>query len=615
MVMTDAMVMEALRFSISDTTGLLPQEMTEMARWFVANHSAWRLSRDDLRNSERRLASGSVLVVGEAGCGKTTFMAEEADHFLSSSDNFVTHVNFVDAEQISERTRDEDLLGRLGRFLTSQIEKNVGHYDYMFGTSLWDDYQAARIKEIVQHESGRYLGRTKGKYLKAIEQMSVNDILEEPELIQALKTFENQAPENLLGLRAIQRVEGPRRIVIMLDNLDTIGGRHAASCLESIIRTVKAKTLTYFALRDENEYAAAKITTFMSERVRVTVPSLPRVLEIRLNGVEMFAKSNGKPVPDGLKGTREMLVAAAAKIAEDRNAHRILTKWYNGNVRSLLVFVSINARRISAAEPGPQLHGVMLSSLIWNVDEQNDFLLSMLNPTDQSAIVTPFLFLKLRILSYLRKQPDNQCSKARIIQTFARYGVSASEVGAALDRLRTPTSVLGAFVRQANDDNGIPHLSLLPSGDLFISETASSVEFLGYQEEKRGGKQRFDPVARLHAASYFVSRRLLPAFRREHPYISARWQPTPSDQQRLQHYREDFGYSTGKWFISGLASSLSGYAEVNHMVRGPGSLEPRTGAPPQEIEAVRLLKETISEIRDMEKQLDDFLAFEFNRAE
>ena len=602
-------ILEALRFSLSDTTGLSPQELTPMHQWLIQNPGSWRLSRTDLLSDERRRTSGSILVTGEAGCGKTTLMAEEADFFRTTPETFVAHINFMDAERIDEQTKDDDLIPRLGIFLTSQIEANIGEYDRRFKTRLWDAYQAGRAKELIQHEAGGYLSEVKRKFLSSIDDMTVDAILAEPSIAKALRDHQEQFQENLMGLRAIQRVEQPDKIVIILDNLDNIGGRHAARCLDSILRKGKTKALIYCALRNENEYAAAKLSTFMSERIYVSVPSLRKIVDIRTKGAGDYYKSKHLAIPRGLATVNQESVKAMTLLERDRNGFRILTKWHNYNIRNILTFVTSRRKQLSRARSGSELHGILLSSLIWNVDGDTDFLLEMLNPSDNSAKGLPFLFLKLRILSYLRKH-GGQCPMKRLTGAFSKFGVERAEVEAALTRLGTPTLVVGAFTRTLRTGSGFDSVVLLPAGDLFLTEISYSVEFLGYQEEKRGGKQSFNPIARLNAASYFVGGRLLPAFRKEHPYVRPGRRPTFRDQERLRHYREDFGFVTDQWFVSGLARSLVGYAEVNDFVQR-GTLNPVEGLSGEGSEAVRELLATVVAIRTMERSLNDLLDFDF----
>jgi Cdc6-like AAA superfamily ATPase len=277
--LTTQLSLESLRFSISDTTGLLPREMTPNHRWLVKHPEAWRLSRSELIAHDSRMTSGVLLLTGEAGCGKTTLMAEEADNFRESSQNFVLHINFMDATRIEEDTRSEDLMPRLGSFLSAQIEANIAQHDHTFSRGLWDDYQAARAREILVNEQGGFLNVAKGKFLARINQLSTAEVLSDSTISQAVRDFAEQRQELLTGLRAIQRVECVDRVVILLDNLDNIGGSHASRCLDVILRTRKPKTLFYCALRNENEYAAAKITTHFSERINVPAPPLAKVID------------------------------------------------------------------------------------------------------------------------------------------------------------------------------------------------------------------------------------------------------------------------------------------------------------------------------------------------
>jgi hypothetical protein len=292
-------------------------------------------------------------------------------------------------------------------------------------------------------------------------------------------------------------------------------------------------------------------------------------------------------------------------LESNNQAFRTLTKWHNSNTRNMLAFVTVQRKQLAEAKSGPELYGALLSGLIWNVDDTTDYLLAMLNGSDNSRHGHAFVYLKLRILAFLKKH-DQRCEMKRLVQVFGQYGIDRSEVEAALARLCDPTAVLGAFARKAPDERNKLLVSLLPAGELFITEVAYSCEFLGYQDLKLYEEGAFDPITRLISASRFVIDSVLPAFRNEHPYLDQRHLPTKEDQNRLARYRQDFGYDIDQWFVSRVKRSLTNYARTNQLIAPDGvSVQPMlTDA---QHRAVQCLAEITSQIEEMEKSLNGLL--------
>ena len=595
---------QALRFSISDTTGVAPEQMSDMHRWMVANPSSWMLERPEVIGDDRRSGDGAYLLTGEAGCGKTTLMAQEANHFKKSTRNYVAHINFMDAFRIDPDTRNDDVMPRLGDFLKAQLEWAVADYGRHFGHNmLRTDYRAARVREIVLRESDGFLGKAKDRFMHLITDMSADDILSEPVLCAAAERWENEKQELDLSLRAIQGARSDLRVILLFDNLDNLGGPHAARCLAGILRTRKVGTLMFCAIRSENEYYAANLNTYLSDRIEVDVPNLSQVISIRTKGLASFYRETRQKTPRGIVAAGTSTARVMSKLLNDRNGYRILTSWHNSNVRQMLSYVAASRARLEASRTETELHGAILGSLIWHMDAKEDFLLTMLNPADNAASGLPFLFLKLRILAYIRKH-ERQCELKTLRGVFAKYGVAKDAIEQALNRLHSPTQAAGAFIRLFRDESGKAQVLLLPAGDFFFSELAYSVEFLSYQEEKKGSNQVFSSAGRLLAASNFVNNRLLPAFRKEHPYVLDHVKPTVAHQRRLRSYRRDFGYGENQWFVSGLRESLQGYAVGNSLT----AVEPVRSA--LETDAVKAYLRSMREIQAMENQLNLVLSLD-----
>lgn len=600
--LTDAL--ESLRFSLSDTTGLEAQEMSPLHAWLLRNPGAWRVSRSDLISAEARATGGSLLVVGEAGCGKTTLMAEEADLHRSSPNQFVAHINFLDADGLDHTTRFENVRNRTGRFLRAQIEKSINLVNGAQIADIWDDYSAARVRTILDSISGGYLNQAKKEFGPRIGQMTPAQILNESLLSQVLIDFDSQGQEGMVALRAVQRMVTVERVVVMFDNLDSLGGENASLALEAIIKTRKITGLYYFALRNENEYATANLSAYIAERICVPPPPLPEVVRTRLNGVAAYHVFRGLTPPRGLKTMTAETQKAARALGDDRT---LLAKWHNFNTRNILGFLLVHRKPMAQAMPSNEARGALLSRLIWNVDAHNDYLLAMLNGSDTSAHGKPFLFLKLRILAYLRKH-DQKCDLRALVSVMGKYNVKRADVDAAVTRLSQPMTVLGAFARRSQDSSGRTQVSLLPAGDLFISEIAHSAEFLSYHDQKDRGVEEWDSIETLSSACNFAESVLLPAFLDEHPYLQEHVEPTRQDQARLLRYRDDFGYTRDQWFISAMKRSLVKYARAHGV-----NPDATTGSPtPQEWrDAADALVRTIGKITAMELALATVLDINF----
>lgn len=298
-----------------------------------------------------------------------------------------------------------------------------------------------------------------------------------------------------------------------------------------------------------------------------------KISTVRAQGAVAYISETRPQLTQEAERQSAAIQASLQRIQADPHCVDLVEGWQNGNVRQMLNFATSVSKVLSKESDATSVKGVVFSEIV-----RRGASVQLVDVYDPRHVPTkhrlPFVFLRIRLLSYLRRN-DGVKRLSEIRNAFYNhFGVAKSAVDEALDGLSSKRLANGGLVRIARalgEPGDSPHVILLPAGRVFITDIVYSCEFLAWAYEQSTNMPgitsigrdgiRVDPrLQKLERAAVLVDIKLLPAFVAEHPYIVNRGRFRPADRPRLDSYRTLFGYDSGKWFIQSLADSLASYA-------------------------------------------------------
>jgi len=218
----DDVFAQVLRYDPIEDEDLPASRTPPLRAWLRAHPTAWRSPR----NTESHIMGGGqlvVLLIGEAGAGKTTQLKFETEQRLTSTDTLIGRVDFSQAAELMAASID-DIDRKLGEYLWKEVETSLRDH---FGGPY--PFRAARARVIIRSRSHYTLDRAKDLYYDKIEHMADQDILNNDAITDAVRQYQTQERAEQAGVVAVQAAQHIPgwHTVFVVDNVDHLGPRKA----------------------------------------------------------------------------------------------------------------------------------------------------------------------------------------------------------------------------------------------------------------------------------------------------------------------------------------------------------------------------------------------------
>ena len=539
-------------------------------KWLKADASRWRVPRVTEVRSEGQ-GSLVALFIGEEGSGKTTQLDADMGRFLPA-DSLVVRLDFTNAAALLA-AEDDRIEPALGRYVQNQVEAAVTS-----GGS-WELYRRGYRRQVVLRKASNHLTSVKDKYAAEIANNELcDDTLQNDATVQ--EAVDNYVKgltlheQGIHALEAVQELVG-RRAVFVVDNVDHLREKKVDKIFSTISGSMRSDTIALIAARTEHE----RLTGIFRHRRRVVKTRLDNdgavydILKTRVDSAESYTKIFHPQWADEAELLATQLVHAKDTVWSDPKSRRVVQDWQNGNVRHILSFFSELAPNLNHRDTSVRsTRGLVYAEMVRKGSDPK--LLEIFSPQHVACSLhnLPFVYLKLRLLAYLRRTGAKPVAISKIHDDFsAHFGIAPTVVDSALDTLGSISEVSGAFLRRTSDFSAFKFgdggdVVLLPAGTCFIDEIVYGVDYLSWLHDA-SPKLHFDPNTglriseiKLEKALVAVDRLLLPRFFDEHPYLSKNRALSDDERERLSSYLELFDYGSGKWFVLRLRDELSEYA-------------------------------------------------------
>jgi hypothetical protein len=547
------------------TESLKPSE-----RWLRLNPHAWRadrqLTRAEGHASERQAVS---LIVGEEGSGKTTQLNAIIEKGHVSPSQITIWLDFSDAASVLLAPAN-DSTKQILSYVESRVEIAI------YGRALDGAFEAAKIRTVLSRRAHYSLSKVKREHREP-EKLSDGFLLGSQSIRTAYDAYMTQlsiVDQGLLSLEACQSMEG-HRIVFVVDNIDHLGEDKIRVLFATLSGAITDLSEAFIALWVEHEDLAG---IFRHQRPVHTYRlqgdgAIFDIISTRVAGAQEYIGYSVGKVREA-RDLAERLQNAISSIQTDPISARLLEDWQNGNIRQMTQFVAAIADQTLSYVPDRRsFRGLVYATLVQR--NSNSSLLDVFSPEN---IITskypgmPFIFLKMRILSYLQQAPAAEGALlASLYDDFHdHFGIGRIAMDKELGILAKKNENSGALVRRTKpltpltDEPGV-RIMLLPAGRLFIETIIFSCDFLSWVYEGTpnmpdAGDFSTRREIKLARALIIVEHLLIPEFLREHPYLKHNTNITNLQRKRFSSYRSCFNYGPNRWFVQRLIEEINIYA-------------------------------------------------------
>lgn len=548
----------------------------QMSRWLLGRPREWRISvaQKALLQAE---SEAITLLTGEEGAGKTTAMVEALQTMAQDPTNLVVYLEFSRGDALFELNSARERIEWTCRNIRSKIEMaldgesgDLKRYNGEMLRHLALTHQHPIIRELRDREGSR------------IRAMPAEAVVDDRATTLAIRVARAELDDGA-ALVSLQRAT-EKRLILALDNPDHWGVETVADIFRYVTTQLASDTVLIAAIRPQfatvaTDYRATPKMRTVNLHDYHSVDLMVRICKRRVRAAVRYARSEQPALAARLEEIRKSYRDSFSAMLCDDDMYNLACRWMNFNYRQMSDFFA-KLERAPLVRRGPKWRSFVLRSLVKDSLTHEQF--SVLSPDSRHSALypsLPFVFLKLRILSYLRR--NGGTGIVHPIQELRRvfsdaFGIAGSDIDEATRGLSMKMPSGGRMVRvvHSSPDTGAPRqIVLMPAGELMASTLVFSVDMLSWTYLALGNRPRlvgpeYSPSVKLANAMALIEGTLLPALLREHPYMAVGRNATEEERVRLERYARLFGFGPEKWYIQELGASLIRYCSG----RGRGKL-------------------------------------------
>jgi hypothetical protein len=547
-------------------------EAAKVRVWLRDNPEQWLVDRQTLRVPYGE-SQEVLLYVGEEGSGKTTLLTLElertnaVDKHLPASGTrppVVVLIDFSHGGEVRNAPLDDNFDNKVGEFIRRRVEESVRRDQV-----LYERYLAARLRFVLREYGTAVFSDKRIRQIPLMLNLPDDELLDDDGIVSAVREFVGKEGERDIALRAVQSLS-QFRTVIVVDNVDHLGPARVGRLFAFLSSAIDDTTFCYVGIRTELQ---SEIQEFRHKR-RVEVVTLQNdgavfaIMLRRIAAADSYLSIMGLSAQSSTKA--KYLRNAVHTIAEDASMANLLENWNNGNLRQMMGFIKDISMEVATNKNPHETSGVFYSQLIQRTSSET--LTEMLSPTHvPTENAKPFVFLSLRILSYLHKRKGIARLNKMESEFRQHFGIRATILEGALADLEMKPHVSGAFLRvESEPTKADTVVRLLPAGRVFVDHMVFTCDYLAWVYDHAKGMpavnlQGNKMQIKLNKSVAVVKHRILPALVQEHPYMREGHKLKDPDSVRLDSYQTMFGYTRQKWFITRLLGEMMDYAESRRL--------------------------------------------------
>ena len=560
-----SVLVQVMHYDPQDYKDMQADELRHLQQWLGQNEEKWlyEFRRPILEDTTGRRI---VVVVGEAGSGKTTLMNLTARAL--GEKNVVLHFDLKNAPGLAPDMRREDASGRIAKYLHDGAEAQLQ------SLGLGHELETAVARLVLREKSHASL--TKLRLAHPDVYTWPSERLRDDQNVRSALIELSGSIEASVTIQAAQLLPA-RRTILIFDNVDGLPQWLIETVLRAITAIQRGTSLVLVAIRAENQQAAGVLFNGTKDNVihlDQDGETLIQITRTRSDGALEYVQQFS---PSGLAeaiARRDAIEKAVTGVLKDGALLSISSRWLNGNVRQWLTLMAELSVEIRNSQDVPRsLNGIVMSQMVARRHPSRLYdILQAKRVHSRKYPGLPFVFLPLRILVYIA----NHYSKApqrKLIQDFGRnFGIDEERLRTTIDMLCEARAGSPSLMRRAVEADGRVTLVLLPCGETFVAHVVYSVDYLAeiYLRVPTHAKVPDAPrrsTLKLRRAMIVVRELLIPAFVAEHPYISAERPISAKELVRLSAYEDLFNYGEGTWFLERLRARLVNYARARWLYR------------------------------------------------
>lgn len=560
-----------------------PQGAPQPDAWLLENSEGWLYPTR--RPTTEISAARVVLVVGEAGCGKSTSMRLVAQD-LRRANRIPVFIDFGHVPTTQGRDFSaQELTKALALHISNQIRTRMNR----------TGQQTALEAQLIRAILGEFHTAGIGALIREHPDIATwpdDRLVACDEAIEISRAIESSEFEHFLALTAVQMISPQSPPVLILDNLEGLPPAARRILIGKLTAVLRPRTLLFMAIRAENRLEADILLQDRNDEIfelEKVDQSLLEIAKIRNNGARDFISSmlqdessdfaalqtSPDEVHDKIADQHARFERAVENLMGDEFSFAMASNWLNANVRNFLGLMAALSRNLPSGGDFAEMRA-WLSSTLFKTRTHS----SLASIFDQAHYAStkfdlPFVFLPLRILFYVHTRGGN-VSIADVRDHFAlHFGIMPDDIKDALVAFTRREPGYAQPVRMYTDSEGASHVMLLKCGKVFVEQALYQFDFLAhlfdrvergqlhgnYRDLINGGGRMPESRLKLLKAAAVIDELVLPALCLEHPYMDAPRPLTDDEFRRLDSYNVMFRFGRGQWFIGALRTSMEVFAK------------------------------------------------------